>query len=181
MHSVLRLPTPVFCFLLPSFSPQLCRVSRASITTSSAFPPSESSPQPLQSPPKTKRRRPLSRDQKQFLDSAVRCLFFFPLTPRPLSPSVLILAQASCQPCRRACRDPHIYCSNAAHRQVTSPSSIPNAPYVRPRSLPFLYLLGSPCQTPYSAYRYVSCLDRCSDCLRLGNGDDGQGSCNGMH
>ncbi|KAL8797449.1 MAG: hypothetical protein Q9195_000265 [Heterodermia aff. obscurata] len=72
MRPLLRLQTPLFDFLVPSLSQQLCRVSRASITTSSASPPSESSPQALQSTPKAKRRRPLSRDQKQFLDSALR-------------------------------------------------------------------------------------------------------------
>ena len=103
------------------------------------------------------------------------------LPPRHVSPSVLILAQASCQPCRRARRNPHLYCSNATHRQVTSPSSIPNAPYVRPRSLPFHYLLKSPGQTPDPTDRYVSCLDRCCNCPGLGNGNDGKRSCNGMY
>ena len=103
------------------------------------------------------------------------------LSPQRVSSSVLILAEASCQPCRRACCDPHIYCSNATHRQVTSPSSVPNAPHVRPRSFPFLYLLRSPRQTPNSADRHVSYLECCSNCLRLGNGDYGKRSCNGMY
>ncbi|CAF9917570.1 MAG: hypothetical protein HETSPECPRED_003523 [Heterodermia speciosa] len=72
MHPIPRLQTPIFDFLLPSLSPQLCRVSRASITTSTASPPPESSPQALQSTSKAQRRRPLSREQKQFLDSALR-------------------------------------------------------------------------------------------------------------
>lgn len=62
---------PIFDFLLPSIHQRPLRIARASITTSSASPSSEASPQALQSETKTKRRRPLSREQQQFLDSAV--------------------------------------------------------------------------------------------------------------
>ncbi|KAG7009131.1 hypothetical protein G7Y79_00003g009990 [Physcia stellaris] len=64
--------TPIFDFLLPSIHQRPLRIARASITTSSAPPSSEASPQALQSDTKAKRRRPLSREQQRFLDSALR-------------------------------------------------------------------------------------------------------------
>ena len=64
--------TPVCDFLLP-YSKHFCSQRRhASITTSSASPKSEPEPEALRTPSNAKRRRPLSKEQKAFLDSALR-------------------------------------------------------------------------------------------------------------
>ncbi|MCJ1454908.1 hypothetical protein MMC28_005261 [Mycoblastus sanguinarius] len=69
---LLRLQTPIYDFLLPSFAHTQSRINHASITTSSASPTSKSSPSTPTSDSTTKRRRPLSKAQQQFLDSALR-------------------------------------------------------------------------------------------------------------
>jgi ubiquinone biosynthesis monooxygenase Coq7 len=60
----------VFDFLLPSFSPQ--QHCRRRITTSSTNPSTEPEPDSLKKTNKTKRRMPLSKEQQEFLDSALR-------------------------------------------------------------------------------------------------------------
>ena len=68
-------PSPVLDFLVP----RLYQVPRhASITTSSAAPSTEPQPESLSSNSTSKRRRPLSKEQKQFLDSAVRPTLLLP-------------------------------------------------------------------------------------------------------
>jgi len=77
----LRLKSPICDFLLPSFaSSPARRTQHASITTSSAPPSSEPTPESLNSPSGAKRRKPLSKEQQDFLDSAVS-LPFHPLLP----------------------------------------------------------------------------------------------------
>ena len=63
---------PIFDFLLPSFINTQSHIHYAQITTSSAPPKTEPTPQALDSQSRAKRRRPLSREQKQFLDAALR-------------------------------------------------------------------------------------------------------------
>jgi ubiquinone biosynthesis monooxygenase Coq7 len=64
--------TPILDFLLPSFTPPRFRNHYASITTSSASPKTEPTPETLDSQSTALRRRPLSAEQQQFLDSALR-------------------------------------------------------------------------------------------------------------
>jgi len=63
---------PVLDFLAPSLVGYRQRPRHASITTSAASPASEPDPASLKSESTAKRRRPLSKEQKDFLDSAVR-------------------------------------------------------------------------------------------------------------
>lgn len=63
---------PTLDFLLPSFINPISRHRYASITTSSASPETEPIAKSLDSPSTAKRRRPLSKEQKAFLDSALR-------------------------------------------------------------------------------------------------------------
>ncbi|KAK4693148.1 3-demethoxyubiquinol 3-hydroxylase, partial [Lecanoromycetidae sp. Uapishka_2] len=61
---------PILDFLLPSFTHS--RQSYAPITTSSAPPKTEPTTKSLDSNTTSKRRRPLSKEQRKFLDSALR-------------------------------------------------------------------------------------------------------------
>jgi len=63
---------PTCDFLLPNFAHPRCRRRYASITTSSASPETEPAPEALNSRTTAERRRPLSMEQQQFLDSALR-------------------------------------------------------------------------------------------------------------
>lgn len=76
LRSVYRLSkahrAPICDFLFPGFGHPQCRRRYASITTSSASPTTEPAPQALNSHVTAKRRRPLSKEQQQFLDSALR-------------------------------------------------------------------------------------------------------------
>jgi len=63
---------PIYDFLLPIFAHSRTQRRHASITTSSASPKTEPSPEALNSQSTAKRRRPLSREQQKFLDSALR-------------------------------------------------------------------------------------------------------------
>lgn len=71
-YQALRRPSPVLEFLLPSFTRSPFRTRHASITTSSNPPNTEPSPSSLQSSSSNKRRKPLSKTQREFLDSALR-------------------------------------------------------------------------------------------------------------
>ena len=70
-RGVQHLQPPIHDYLLPSFQRASHYGQRALITTSSSSPSSEPKPQALFKKPKTSRRRPLSKEQQQFLDSAV--------------------------------------------------------------------------------------------------------------
>ena len=70
LRSVYR--TPILDFLAPRAYQTIFKTQYAAITTSSSPPSSEPKPKSLDSTSSTKRRRPLSREQQQFLDSAVR-------------------------------------------------------------------------------------------------------------
>lgn len=71
-HRVLHRPTPVLEFLLPSFTVAPSRIRPASSTTSSASPTTEPSPSSLETSTTNKRRKPLSKTQRDFLDRALR-------------------------------------------------------------------------------------------------------------
>ncbi|MCJ1273948.1 hypothetical protein MMC21_001741 [Puttea exsequens] len=64
--------TPVLDFLLPSFAQFQPQRRYVSIITSSEPSKSESSPEVLKAESSAKRRKPLSEEQKRFLDSALR-------------------------------------------------------------------------------------------------------------
>lgn len=64
--------TPICDFLLPSSAYSRSRRHYATVTASAASPESEPKPDSLASQSNTKRRRPLSKEQQQFLDSALR-------------------------------------------------------------------------------------------------------------
>ena len=63
--------SPILDFLAPRLYQIPLRLQHAYITTSSSPPSSEPKPKSLDSKSTTKRRRPLSKEQQQFLDSAV--------------------------------------------------------------------------------------------------------------
>ncbi len=63
---------PISDFLLPRLALSRHHIHYAPITTSSAPPSTEPTPDSLNSSSKAKRRRPLSREQHQFLESALR-------------------------------------------------------------------------------------------------------------
>lgn len=65
-------PSPILEFLLPSFTHSPFRFHHASITTSASSPKTEPSPSSLDSSSSKKRRKPLSKTQREFLDSALR-------------------------------------------------------------------------------------------------------------
>lgn len=65
-------PSPILEFLLPSFTRSPFRFHHASITTSAGSPKTEPSPSSLDSSSSNKRRKPLSKTQREFLDSALR-------------------------------------------------------------------------------------------------------------
>ena len=65
-------PTPTLEFLLPSFTVPPFQIRHAPITTSSASPKTETSPSSLHSSSSNKRRKPLSKAQREFLDRALR-------------------------------------------------------------------------------------------------------------
>lgn len=65
-------PGPILEFLLPSFTHSTYRNRHAPITTSSNSPNTEPKPSSLENPSTKKRRKPLSKTQREFLDSALR-------------------------------------------------------------------------------------------------------------
>ena len=65
-------PSPILEFLLPSFTVNPSRIRYASITTSSASPNTEPSPSTIDRSSSAKRRKPLSKEQREFLDRALR-------------------------------------------------------------------------------------------------------------
>ncbi|CAF9941213.1 hypothetical protein IMSHALPRED_002474 [Imshaugia aleurites] len=71
-NQALHRPTPILEFLLPSFTVPQTRIHYASITTSSSSPNTEPSPSSLESPTSNKRRKPLSKTQRDFLDRVLR-------------------------------------------------------------------------------------------------------------
>ncbi|MCJ1484928.1 hypothetical protein MMC06_005101 [Schaereria dolodes] len=64
--------SPIYRFLTPGLCKVSSRTRYVSITASSASPATEPKPEVLKSQSDAKRRRPLSKEQKQFLDSALR-------------------------------------------------------------------------------------------------------------
>ena len=80
-------------------------------------------------------RRPLSTEQRKFLDSAVRTLFLtldcFDLLMSPI---------VTCESSGRACGDTHLYPSNPTNPTHTSPPPAPDGSHVRPRGWPFLHV-----------------------------------------
>lgn len=66
-------PSHILPFLVPSLARLAhTKIQHASITTSAEHPSTEPRPESLKHPSSTKRRRPLTKEQKEFLDSAVR-------------------------------------------------------------------------------------------------------------
>lgn len=68
----LRSNLPISEFLLPQLALTPTQIHHASITTSSAPPSTEPTPDSLNASSKAKRRRPLSKEQQKFLESALR-------------------------------------------------------------------------------------------------------------
>lgn len=118
--------------------------------------------------------KPLTQEQRTFLDSAVSQLKM----QLVISTDSLI---ASSQSCRRARRHTHIHCSKPPHRPRLSALKTTHGTHVQSRSRPFQDIQRNARQTSDPAYCHVSRLGRGSDRSRLGNGHVGQRGGNGMY
>ena len=114
--------------VLDCLAPRLNTCSRPKqITISSAPPSTEPKPESLNNGPSAKRRKPLSSEQRAFLDSAVNPQVDY------LGQIMSNKFQAPRQPSRRTRCNTHIHRSNTPHRAPRAPPQKVDATHVRPR------------------------------------------------
>ena len=168
--------TVFYDFLVPS----LARVASRTITTSSASPSTEPQPQSLNSTSSAKRRRPLSKEQQDFLDSAVSKPRFSPRSTK-CHPSDNHPNAAPSQSSWRARRNPHLHSANPTSRPRPSPPSAPPKTHVRPRGRTLPNLQCASRQAPHPTHCHDPTLDRRIHIFGLVDWLDGPKGGNGMH
>ena len=111
-------------------------------------------------------RTPLTKEQRQFLDSAVGHLDanLVRNADNPLAPG---------EPSRRACGRTYIHCSNSPCRPITPPPQNPNEAHVRSRSRALPSVQRIDCKAPHPSHDHVSYMARRGDGAWLVDGGNG--------
>lgn len=180
--SAARRPTPVYDFLAPCLIQGPSRTQCASITSSSAPPSTEPKPEALNSTSSAKRRRPLTPEQKNFLDSAVSSGPVSPATqPPPPSHLTASISTAARQPSRRTRRHTNLHRADAPACKSTPTPASPHATHVRSRSRALLHLQPPPRPPPHPPHSHVSRVEARRHSVRLEHSGDGAGGGDGVH
>ena len=164
-------------------SPKRSTASAATSQDNNAYPPSSEPSRTPYSGPEAARSpaplsKPLTKAQREFLDSAVRLLSIHPLYPLQQHTDVAIAPR---QPSRRTSSNPNLQSANTPHNPFPTPPPSPNETHVRPRSRALLNLQLPNRQTPHPAHHNVSPLGSRRHNPRLDNCNARPRGRNGMH